>query len=117
MLVDNYGLQHKVAFQDPAQLALALGPIAGKFVRNGVLLSAKREAAESPDWAFWLDSMGVYFCLWHENTISVLPRSWTKVTSRMNMYSASGASRCLVAVLLPLLSESYRFKRTSTHSV
>jgi Mn2+/Fe2+ NRAMP family transporter len=38
MLVGNYGLQHKVVFQDPAQLALALGPIAGKFVRNGVLL-------------------------------------------------------------------------------
>jgi Mn2+/Fe2+ NRAMP family transporter len=38
MLVGNYGFQHKVVFQDPAQLALALGPLAGKFVRNGVLL-------------------------------------------------------------------------------
>jgi Mn2+/Fe2+ NRAMP family transporter len=38
MLVGNYGFEHKVAFQDPAQLALALGPIAGNFVRNGVLL-------------------------------------------------------------------------------
>jgi Mn2+/Fe2+ NRAMP family transporter len=38
MLVGNYGLQHGVVFQDPAQAALALGPIAGKFVRNGVLL-------------------------------------------------------------------------------
>src|ERR1700730_16660316 len=37
MLVGNYGFQHKVVFQDPAQLALALGPIAGNFVRNGVL--------------------------------------------------------------------------------
>jgi Mn2+/Fe2+ NRAMP family transporter len=38
MLVGNYGFQHHVVFQDPAQLALALGPIAGKFVRNAVLL-------------------------------------------------------------------------------
>ena len=38
MLVGNYGFEHRVVFQDPAQLALALGPIAGKFVRNGVLL-------------------------------------------------------------------------------
>ncbi len=38
MLVGNYALEHKIAFQDPAQLALALGPIAGSFVRNGVLL-------------------------------------------------------------------------------
>jgi Mn2+/Fe2+ NRAMP family transporter len=38
MLIGNYGFQHGVVFQDPAQVALALGPIAGKFVRNGVLL-------------------------------------------------------------------------------
>ncbi|HEY4051878.1 MAG TPA: Nramp family divalent metal transporter [Acidobacteriaceae bacterium] len=38
MLVGSYGFRHGVIFQDPAQLALALGPIAGKFVRNGVLL-------------------------------------------------------------------------------
>jgi Mn2+/Fe2+ NRAMP family transporter len=38
MLVGNYGFEHRVAFQDPAQLALALGPIASNFVRNGVLL-------------------------------------------------------------------------------
>jgi Mn2+/Fe2+ NRAMP family transporter len=38
MLVGNYGFEHKIVFQDPAQLALALGPIAGNFVRNGVLL-------------------------------------------------------------------------------
>jgi Mn2+/Fe2+ NRAMP family transporter len=38
MLVGNYGFEHKVDFQDPAQLALALGPLAGNFVRNGVLL-------------------------------------------------------------------------------
>jgi Mn2+/Fe2+ NRAMP family transporter len=38
MLVGNYGFEHRIAFQDPAQLAVALGPIAGNFVRNGVLL-------------------------------------------------------------------------------
>jgi Mn2+/Fe2+ NRAMP family transporter len=38
MLVGNYGFQHGVVFRDPAQVALALGPMAGKFVRNGVLL-------------------------------------------------------------------------------
>ena len=38
MLVDNCRFEHKVLFQDPAQLALALGPIAGNFVRNSVLL-------------------------------------------------------------------------------
>jgi Mn2+/Fe2+ NRAMP family transporter len=38
MLVGNFGFQHGVVFQDPAQVALALGPMAGKFVRNGVLL-------------------------------------------------------------------------------
>jgi Mn2+/Fe2+ NRAMP family transporter len=38
MLVGNCGFEHKIVFQDPAQLALTLGPIAGNFVRNGVLL-------------------------------------------------------------------------------
>jgi Mn2+/Fe2+ NRAMP family transporter len=38
MLVGNYGFQHHMVFQDPAQLAVALGPMAGKVVRNGVLL-------------------------------------------------------------------------------
>jgi Mn2+/Fe2+ NRAMP family transporter len=38
MVVGNYGFQHQVVFQDPAQLAVALDPIAGRFVRNGVLL-------------------------------------------------------------------------------
>jgi Mn2+/Fe2+ NRAMP family transporter len=38
MLVGNYGFEHRIPFQDPAQLAVALGPIAGNFVRNGVLL-------------------------------------------------------------------------------
>ncbi|GAC1418426.1 MAG: hypothetical protein NVSMB62_10190 [Acidobacteriaceae bacterium] len=38
MLVGNYAFEHHLVFQDPAQIALALGPIAGKFVRNGVLL-------------------------------------------------------------------------------
>ena len=38
MLVGNFGYQHKIPFDDPAQLALALGPVAGHFIRNGVLL-------------------------------------------------------------------------------
>ena len=38
MLVGNLGYQRGITFEDPAQLALALGPIAGHFVRNGVLL-------------------------------------------------------------------------------
>jgi Mn2+/Fe2+ NRAMP family transporter len=38
MLVGNYGFEHGIVFQDPAQMALALGPIAGKFMRNGLLL-------------------------------------------------------------------------------
>jgi Mn2+/Fe2+ NRAMP family transporter len=38
MLVGNYGYEHGIAFQDPAQLAVALGPLAGHFLRNGVLL-------------------------------------------------------------------------------
>ncbi len=38
MLVGDSGFRHRIVFEDPAQLALALGPVAGKFVRNGVLL-------------------------------------------------------------------------------
>lgn len=38
MLIGNCGYQHRLQFQDPAQLANALEPIAGRFVRNGVLL-------------------------------------------------------------------------------
>jgi Mn2+/Fe2+ NRAMP family transporter len=45
MLVGNYGYQHRIAFEDPAQLALALGPFAGHFVRNGVLLLMVNAAA------------------------------------------------------------------------
>jgi Mn2+/Fe2+ NRAMP family transporter len=38
MLVGNYGYQHRIAFQDPAQFAGAILPTAGHFVRNGILL-------------------------------------------------------------------------------
>lgn len=38
MLIGNFGYQHGITFEDPAQLAVTLGPIAGHFVRNGVLL-------------------------------------------------------------------------------
>lgn len=38
MIVGNYGRQHGIQFQDPAQMATALAPFAGRFVRNGVLL-------------------------------------------------------------------------------
>lgn len=38
MLVGNYGYLHGIQFQDPAQLAVALGPLVGKFTRNGILL-------------------------------------------------------------------------------
>lgn len=38
MLVGAYGYRHGVQFQNPAQIALALGPVAGKFVRDGILL-------------------------------------------------------------------------------
>jgi Mn2+/Fe2+ NRAMP family transporter len=38
MLVGNNGYEHHIAFEDPAQFAVALGPIAGHLVRNGVLL-------------------------------------------------------------------------------
>jgi Mn2+/Fe2+ NRAMP family transporter len=38
MVVGNYGYQHGIAFQDPAQFAGAILPTAGHFVRNGILL-------------------------------------------------------------------------------
>jgi Mn2+/Fe2+ NRAMP family transporter len=38
MLAGNYGYQHGIAFQDPAQFAGAILPAAGHFVRNGILL-------------------------------------------------------------------------------
>jgi Mn2+/Fe2+ NRAMP family transporter len=38
MLVGDLGYRRGIAFEDLAQLALALAPIAGHFVRNGVLL-------------------------------------------------------------------------------
>src|SRR5579884_1607016 len=38
MIVGNYGYQHGIRFQDPAQMAEALAPLAGHFVRNGILL-------------------------------------------------------------------------------
>lgn len=38
MLVGNYGYQRGISFEDPATLAVALAPVAGNFVRNGILL-------------------------------------------------------------------------------
>jgi len=38
MLVGNYGYQRGITFEDPAQLAIALAPMAGHLVRDGVLL-------------------------------------------------------------------------------
>jgi Mn2+/Fe2+ NRAMP family transporter len=38
MLVGNYGYQHGIAFQDPAQFAGVILPTAGRLARNGILL-------------------------------------------------------------------------------
>jgi len=38
MLVGNYGYQHGITFQDPAQFAGAIMPMLGHFARNGILL-------------------------------------------------------------------------------
>jgi len=38
MLVGNYSYEHHVVFSDPAQMAQAIAPFAGTFVRNSVLL-------------------------------------------------------------------------------
>lgn len=38
MLAGNYGWQHGVSFENPAQFALAIAPTAGHFVGNGILL-------------------------------------------------------------------------------
>ncbi len=38
MLIGDYGLRHGVKFQDPAQLAAALAPIGGEFLRRGLLM-------------------------------------------------------------------------------
>ena len=38
MLVANYGYEHRVIFQDPAQMAGALLPMLGPLVKNGLLL-------------------------------------------------------------------------------
>ena len=38
MLVGNYGFQHGIRFEDPAQFAGAIMPALGHFARNGILL-------------------------------------------------------------------------------
>jgi Mn2+/Fe2+ NRAMP family transporter len=38
MIVGDYGLRHSIHFDDPAQLAVDLAPVAGHVVRNGILL-------------------------------------------------------------------------------
>jgi len=38
MIAGNYGFQHGIHFEDPAQFAVAIAPAAGHFVRNGILL-------------------------------------------------------------------------------
>ncbi|HEV2135109.1 MAG TPA: Nramp family divalent metal transporter [Terracidiphilus sp.] len=38
MIIGNYGYQHGIQFQDPAQMAKALAPLTGHFVRNSILL-------------------------------------------------------------------------------
>ncbi|MCL2661349.1 MAG: divalent metal cation transporter, partial [Acidobacteriaceae bacterium] len=38
MLVGNYGRQHGISFEDPAQMANALVPFAGQFMRKGILI-------------------------------------------------------------------------------
>jgi Mn2+/Fe2+ NRAMP family transporter len=38
IIVGDYGLRHGLHFEDPAQLAVALAPVAGSLVRNAILL-------------------------------------------------------------------------------
>jgi Mn2+/Fe2+ NRAMP family transporter len=38
MLVGNYGFEHGITFQDPAQFAETIMPMLGHFARNGILL-------------------------------------------------------------------------------
>jgi len=39
MLVGNYGYEHGITFQDPAQFAGAIMPMLGHFARNGILFT------------------------------------------------------------------------------
>jgi len=55
MLVGNYGFEHKVTFEDPAQHAPVLSPLARNFVRNGVLLLMVNAAVLGTT-AIWLAS-------------------------------------------------------------
>ncbi len=45
ILVGNALYQHHLPYSDPAQMADALGPLAGRFVRNGILLLMVNAAA------------------------------------------------------------------------
>jgi uncharacterized membrane protein YeaQ/YmgE (transglycosylase-associated protein family) len=57
--------------------------------------------------------VGFYACVflpWHQNTISYYLEGGTKVTSTMNIYQHPERVAVVVAVLLPLLYELYRFK-------
>jgi len=38
MIVGNYGREHGIVFEDPAQMARAMAPFAGHFMRNAILL-------------------------------------------------------------------------------
>jgi NRAMP (natural resistance-associated macrophage protein)-like metal ion transporter len=45
MIVGNSGRDHGIVFQDPAQMAMAIAPLAGHFMRNAILLMMVNAAA------------------------------------------------------------------------
>ncbi len=55
--------------------------------------------------------IGCIFMPWPRNTITYQMEGGTTVTSTMNMYQHPERVAVLVAILLPLLNELYRWKR------
>jgi hypothetical protein len=58
--------------------------------------------------------IGTIFMPWHENTISERLESGATVTTTMNTYQHPERLAVVVAILLPLLYELFRFWRTRT---
>ena len=65
---------------------------------------------------FFVGYIGCAYLPWPKNTVVEVLKGGGSVTTTMNRYQHPARVAVVVAVLLPLLHEIYRYKRTRTQS-
>ena len=97
-----------------AVLGMAIGALAGWITSLGTRFTPRRlwRDALLGSVGFLAGFIGTIFMPWHENTVTEQLEGGGTVTTTMAMYQHPVRIAIIASVILPLLYELYRFKRS-----